>query len=284
VNRYLFIIALCCSPLFGSSYPDRLPIFITDQNIFTYAQVLEHATEDLWLDLFANIASQNEIDFHTEGLALGIQRCWRGGSLGLAAFYSRDHFHEDHHRDRGRIVSIGIGPYFRMQVCRLFAEAELIYVYNRIKNNRHLHSHTARSNYNTDQLMPHLKFAYDLCYFEPFLTLDWAINWVSAVDEMGTSGRYFCSTFSSMLRTAVGLRASHCRQLCNGTLVLSAMASYVNKAPFELASFHCQNLGSWGLSLLYKNRCGYSAMIAYDGEAGDGYLSNLVELKFGMEF
>ncbi len=254
MNSRLLLATLCSLPLYGST-----SIFIIDQNAFTFSQI--SIEEGLYLDLFANIASQDELDFHTQGLSMGIAECCGDWTLGLAAFYSRDHFH---HRGRGRIVSIALTPYARVDACPFFAEGELLYAYTRVRSDE--------TTFHTDLLMPHLKFGMEFAHFEPFATFDWAINWAPSHHT------------SSMLRNELALRAFQCWEICSGTLKLSGVGGYINKAPFHLDSFHNQNLGTWGISLRFENPCGSFAMLSYDGEAGSGYFSNLIQLKLGIGF
>ncbi|MBS0628599.1 MAG: hypothetical protein JSS30_00060 [Verrucomicrobia bacterium] len=249
MNRYYLLLAL---PLTASA-----PIFIIDQNAFTYSQI--DVQEGLYLDLFANIASQDKLDFHTEGLSLAVARCFGNcWTFGLAAFYSRNHYHEHRLHDRGRIVSVALTPYARLALCPFFAEAELIYAYSRIRNKE--------TNFHTDLLMPHLEVGLEFCHFVPFVSFDWASNWHHH--------------YSSMLRSQAGIRFPY----SFGNLITTATFGYVNKAPFDLCRYSTQNLGTWGLSLRYENECCAFAMIKYDGEAGSGYFSNLIQLEFGIPF
>ncbi len=252
--KRLLILLTGNAALFGSS----IPHFIADNNAFTFSKVLEpHALEccdySLWADVFANFASFPGAHFHTEGVVLGYDRCC-GSALtyGIGAGYSRNHYR------KGRIVSLCIAPYATAYFSDFYMEGKLLYAYNRIKNEE--------SNFHINQLMPHLGFGYDYCccstIFEPFAMFDWVFN-----------------NHSSMLRSEVGLRIYKCWDC----LVLKAVGGYVNKAPFKM-DFHNQNLGTWGISALLKNNCGFFGMLSYDGEAGSGYLANLVQLTLGKDF
>lgn len=238
-----------------------IPLFITDNNAFTFSQVIEtHPSEccdyTLWADVFANFASFPKVNFHTEGVVLGYDRCC-GDALtyGIAAGYSRDYYHK---HESGRITSIFIAPYATAYFFDFYLEGKFLYAYNRIKNQT--------ENFHIHNLMPHLGFGYDYCFcstiFEPFAMFDWVFNQAS-----------------SMLRSEAGLRIYKCWDL----VIVKIVGGYVNKAPFKMA-FHNQNLGTWGISALLKSHCGFFGMLAYDGEAGDGYLANMFQLTLGKDF
>lgn len=265
---------LLCLPIAAIAH--EVPVFIADQNAFSCSKVLwtqlDRAPGVVWLDLFANFARQECFDnfrFNTEGIALGLNwTCNEWWTAGIAAFYTRDHFHRRSHCG-GRIVGIGIGPFACAYICNFFIETDLLYFYTRVR-------HKDKYSYPINQLMPHLGLGYDFCWgsfaLEPYARLDWVVNWREH------------SHTNSMLRSEVGLSASRCLDYCWGSIVLRGSGAYLNKAPFEWDFFRTQNLGTWTVSALFQNRCGYFALLGYDGEAGDGYLSNEIQLKLGVEF
>ena len=184
--------------------------------------------------------------------------------------------------------------------------------YNHTTGERHIFfpgfDATAHSKTHSWQATPHLGFGYDFIWnwfgLEPFAQFDWAVNLEDGFQESG-AGIFDMkenSRTSSLLRSEVGLAFFQTCEFNNGGLfVAREKFSYVNKKPFHTGrvtaailgapgSFtvesltETQNLFAPGAELFYQWQNGVFASGLFEGEYGDGYISNNVYVKLGYEF
>ena len=185
--------------------------------------------------------------------------------------------------------------------------------YYNVNNRRsNLLNTASTSNYDGWMLLPHMEVSIPYyakeCWFlvDPFVMLDWANNWQSSVEEAGPLGLNLVleDSYSSLLRTEVGLRLSETLTRDWGNIVFLEKGSYVNKVPFgsqstqatfvggissfgvETLNDRIQNLGVVQLcaTLQPSNSKRPYASLNYQGEFGSSFQSHLISIEAGVNF
>ena len=183
--------------------------------------------------------------------------------------------------------------------------------YNRFHNQRHVFfpgfDATASSKYSGVQIDPHGEIGYDFhvkCFtIEPFIALDWAMDFVDGYAEEG-AGLFDMTQkrrFSSMRRINTGFNFYQTVDRGTNIWLLRETISYINEKPFNVGKVTSTiagaptsftvlsftkplNLISPAAEIYWGHRNGLFLSVNYEGEFGSGYRSNQVYGKIGVHF
>jgi len=270
---------------------------------------------DFWLDgfgVFGQLDGQDQtpgFSFDSDGLFVGYDKYLDQNTLvGLTAGYSHSRYHENNRFGKGNIYSYVVSPYTIIYRGDAFIEGAITWSYNAIKNKRYIgfqgYYSIAHSRHHSNQLMPHLAIGYDWqgCYgvLEPFAEFDWVFNREQAYREHGSNVFDFQQkrSDSSVLRSKLGFNVYY---TSDWGIMLKGCAAYVNKAFFDVGKVQAalvgnpkyftlktfkqnQNLFTLGVTGLFEGSDGWYGSVAYDGEFGNKYIANDLQLQFGRAF
>ncbi len=273
-----------------------------------------------WVQGLGDWASQDsrnqlpEVDFQSYGAFVGYDYFGsQNGMVGIAAGYARTHLDFEENRGFGHINSYILGPYGSAYVGNGYFETGLFGMINQNQNTRHISYPgflaDAESSHNSYELALHLGAGYDITFssvphvLEPFVVFDYVIDCEKGYAESGAgivSSQLHKRTIS-MLRSEGGFRFYQVYNQNWGVCVLKELIGYVNKTPFNTTSFtasfigtpnvysfesftESQNLLNVGFEMLLKGNNGLFSSFTYDGEFFSGYLSNELEVAFGVYF
>jgi uncharacterized protein with beta-barrel porin domain len=288
--------------------------------IRTNTPCLEDPTYSLWIEGFGTYAHQKK-DSNFVALTN-----WIGGGMlgfdyrgiqdtviGIGGAYAYNHVHYSKSAGHARFHQEFLTLYGSWNRKYLFINAALWGGLYQLKNERDtLGMMTSTANIDGQLLVPHLEISTPFhpmdswFVIEPFVMFDWANNWQGKVREHGASGfnLKIGSTYSSMLRSEIGLRFFESIHYQWGDLIFQEKASYVNKLPFhtnrqsaafvasassfgiEVFSNKTQNLGVVQLSSQFipcSKKYPYGAL-NYQGEFGSSFQSHLVSIEIGKYF
>ncbi|WP_420420692.1 autotransporter domain-containing protein [Simkania sp.] len=281
---------------------------------------LEDPTYSIWLTGFGTYAHQKK-DQNFVALTN-----WIGGGMigfdyrgiqntviGIGGAYAYNHVHYTENAGHARFHQEFLTLYGSWNRKHLFINAALWGGLYQLKNERiTLGMMTSTANIDGKLLVPHLEISAPFhpmdswFVIEPFAMLDWANNWQGKVREHGAPGFNvkIGSTYTSMLRSEIGLRFFESIHYLWGDLILQEKASYVNKLPFhtneqraafvasvssfgiEVFSSKTQNLGVVQLSSHFipcSKKYPYGAL-NYQGEFGSSFQSHLISIEVGKYF
>ena len=273
----------------------------------------------VWFNPFGDISHVNtsagaELPFHTYtgGGVLGTDICISNAGIleaAIGAARSSIVMNQGHQTVNYYLAALN-GTY---TIDNFFIEAGVMASYDQLENRRYINflalNRTASSSHNMWQLTPQLSFGY-LCWaaswgLEPFIAEDWVFNFEAKVAEHGAADldSSIKARNSSLLRSAIGLNIYKDYTFTNKSVLLfRATGAYVNKVPFNLGkmavsffqvetgSFEVisftktQNLGMAGVEFVYGATNGMFGSIQYDGEFGQGYSANELQLQVGYSF
>jgi uncharacterized protein with beta-barrel porin domain len=234
--------------------------------------------------------------------------------IGIGGAYAYNHVHYSKSAGHARFHQEFLTLYGSWNRKYLFINAALWGGLYQLKNERDTLGGMITSTANIDGqlLVPHLEIGTPFhpmdswFVIEPFAMFDWASNWQGKVREHGASGfnLKIGSTYTSMLRSEIGLRFFESIHYGWGDLIFQEKASYVNKLPFqtnrqsaafvasassfgiEVFSNKTQNLGVVQLSSQFipcSKKYPYGAL-NYQGEFGSSFQSHLVSIEIGKYF
>lgn len=267
-----------------------------------------------WLTGFGEFTHQKEkhqnpqFDVATGGVLLGLDCCYSdqlllGGSLA----YVSSKIDEKRHFGNIHVDGGYLALYSSYTHCNAFLDLAVWGGYNHIRNKRNIFftgfSETARSDFSSWELDPHLALGYDLSLcniiWEPFVALDYVNTFDSAYDEEGAGifSMHIPRRYSSMLQTEAGV---------NGYWELDCFCihgkmSYINRKPFSTGTLfpsvdglggsfkqsaftHSQNLAAPGLEFCWRLQENSDFSLKYEGEYGSDYIDNVISLNIGYYF
>ena len=195
-----------------------------------------------------------------------------------------------------------------------FIEVGVLGAYDQLESKRYINlpdavGRTASGSHNMWQVTPQLSFGYLFWAaswgVEPFIAEDWVFNFESRNAEHGAAelDSSVAARNSSLLRSEVGVNFYNSYTFTNkAVLLFRATGGYVNEVPFnmgkmnvsffqvETGSFEvnsftkAQNLGTAGVEFIYGATNGMFGSLQYDGEFGQGYSANELQLQVGYSF
>ncbi len=273
----------------------------------------------IWLQGFGGTshqaaADQNPTFYAKEGGAIlgldyvSVNDNMFGGGVG----YARNSLTQGHHLGSDAINFYVAMLHGLLEFYQGYCDLALWGTYNQYENKRRIaftgFQGNATSSHNGWQLTPHLGLGYDATFgswggIEPFVSLDWVINWEEKLKEHGAAPLNMeqKGKTSSMLRSEVGVYTYQQFQGDFGRIVLREGASYVNKKPFNVGKITAalvvagggflvdsfegtQNLFAPSLELFYRSNGDVFTGLTYYGEFGSGYVSNTGQAQVGMNF
>ncbi len=279
---------------------------------------------ELWVNGFGDVARQDgesqnaAFDFYTLGLLVGfdfsnVQEALFGGALG----YANSQITTDGNMGSANI-NYGVASLYGYYLWEnVYVEGTVWGGYNQVKNHRTIAypsvETVAFSTIDNWQLAPHLEVGGLLIhkgrtiepYLEPYIGVDYAVNWQGAYDETGAGNlnmRVKGQT-SSMVQTEVGMRCYQAVEKSYARFGFKEGVSYINRTPFDtgsitaaifgvsefvtLTSFKtAQNLGAVMAELLIqptKSR-NFTISVGYQGQFGSQYILNEVGLRLSGNF
>lgn len=287
----------------------------------------------LWLGAFAEYSYEKPQHqtppFHaiSEGTLLAFDCCFPtfcqmphcfsdamiGGAIGYANSYIHEGWHFGHASSNYYYSSL----YGMIQSKSFYIEGVIWGGYQQIKNERHIaypgYKATATARYHAWQLSPHMELGADIdmswgC-LQPFAAFEYANTWQEEFQEHGAVGMNMKEQghHSSMLRSAIGLRAFEYWCWNWGSLMVKEEIDYVNKSPFRVGKVPTsligglapvgsfllvetltatQNLGSVGCEFLFqpRNKKCPEFSLGYYGEFGAKYFGQELIFKIVESF
>ncbi len=275
----------------------------------------------VWFNPFGNITHLNnyagaEVPFHTYtgGALLGMDNCifdsgLFGGSVGAARSSIILSQGQGHQTVNYYFASLN-GSY---TIENFFIEAGFLTAYDQLQNSRYINlpdlDRTASSSHNMWQVTPQISAGYLFWIrswgVEPFISESWVFNFEQKTVEHGAAllDTETAARNSSLLRSEIGLNLYKDHTFSNGGILLfRAMGAYVHQLPshmgfmnvsffnitsssFQVNSFtKTQTLGAASAEVTYGAINGILGSVQYEGEFGEGYSSNNLQLQLGYSF
>ncbi len=239
----------------------------------------------------------------------GLKQGMVGGTTG----YAHTNLKDEHNMGNAYVNYYYGSVYGTVQYAPFYMDIALLGGYQDIDNKRHIsypgYHETAKARYHAWQLSPHLELGGDIDRswggLEPFVAFDFVGTWQEGFKEHGATGMNMKQKhhFSSMLRSALGLRVYENWTWKNGTFLLKEEVGYVNRKIFHTGDVTAvivggtgsllvealqptQNLGTVGIEGLFAptNSSYPQFSLGYFGEFGKGTQLNQVILKIIKEF
>ena len=285
----------------------------------------------LWLGAFAEYSYEKEQHqtppFHaiTEGALIAfdsslssccpaIDGAFSDSMAGGAIGYANGYIHESWHLGHASMNYYYASLYGMIRKDAFYMDGVIWGGYQQIKNERHIlypgYKGTAKARYHAWQLSPHIEFGGDIDMswggLQPFTAFEFANSWQEGFQEHGADGMNMRERgdHSSMLKSAIGLRAFEYWSWSWGSLLMKEEIDYINKKPFRMGKISTtlvgslipsgpfdglfvetltttQNLGAVGVEFLFKpNQSKYPEFsLGYYGEFGAEYFGQELILK-----
>ena len=253
------------------------------------------------------------------GLVIGFDYYgYQNGIFNITAGYTHNDITEGNDAGGGSSNGGSLSLYGTGYLGDGYLEGGVLGGYNKFDMSRHIviggsmpFDGTATSSFNDWVLMPHLGGGYDLMFswgaLEPFVSLDWVVNFQEAYQEKGAFplNNEIESKNPSVLRSQIGLNVYETWDNATSALLFQQSVSYINKAFFNtnmvsqivvpstvtpgsftvLTYNKTLNLAGVSAELFYKHkRSGFFASGAYSGEFGTSYISNSITGTLGVFF
>lgn len=234
-------------------------------------------------------------------------------AYGLGAAYAYSRNHQKQGAGHSHINQEYLFVYGLWDSAHFYGDAAIWAGLFQISNRRHIKmtafDFRAASHPKGWQLAPHAEIGYHRNYnittVEPFAMFDWVSNWQGSYQEKGSGPLNFGqkSSYSSFLRSELGLRLYETIEFQTWRLILQEKGSYVNRKPFHVGNVNAflvgapgnftvttltslQNLGLVEAKMLFEshNPCRPYGSVAYQGEFGSTYQSHQLSLNVGWNF
>jgi uncharacterized protein with beta-barrel porin domain len=270
-----------------------------------------------WGDLFGNIqkqARQNQFpDLYSESVGtlvgfevVGLRQGWVGATAG----YARTYFGDQNNFGSTSTNSYFLGLYGAGYPGIVFLECALFGGFNNTKSKQNLYfgetKISTQASFDSAEVAPHFSVGYDIGWewavLEPYLSLDFVNNWIFNFREHNDFKKVSFSD-SSMLRAELGFHAYQETKNMNSTYSFQETVGFVNKTffrmgrtktsfsflsdspPLVITDFKSpQNLFTFGLNFLFRNRSGFFSSFNYQGEFGSKFFLNDLHLDLGLYF
>jgi autotransporter-associated beta strand protein len=235
------------------------------------------------------------------------------GMAGMALGYAHTHLHEYDDAGKASINYFYSSLYGTVQASAFYMDVAAWWGYQDIENQRHIFypgfEKTAKAYFHAWQLSPHLEFGGDVDFswggLEPYVAFDFVSTWQEKFKERGagTMNMRQKSHYSSLLRSALGLRLYESWSGDWGCVLLKEEAGYVNKKIFHTGDVTTvivggtgslfvetlqptQNLGLAAAEVLYAPSNAHSPELSlgYFGEFGSKTQAHEVLLKIVKKF
>ncbi len=255
--------------------------------------------------------SQNPVfNFISEGGMLAFDyKGLQNQIFGLGLGYAHTHLRDENHMGSAKIDYYFASLFASCGFCNFYLEPAVFGVFNPIQNKRVIaysdYDYAAKAYIKDWQLDSHLGFGYNAIFswggLEPFIAVDWAVNWESSFNEHGASALNMIqkSHTSSMLQSEAGLKFYQVA----GPVGFKEALSYINRVPFKTGKVtaaitgsstffnltsltEIQNLGAANLEIFAKLGKHHQGLISltYQSEFGVNYISNEIFLRLARSF
>ncbi len=275
----------------------------------------------VWAAPFGEFAHQHSqkqtpaFDLKTGGILLSFDAFdFEHALVGCSAAYAYLHLDESGGFGKAWMNDYALSFYASYSNCGFYGDFALWGGYYQTHNRRDLFflssNSSADSEFHGWQIVPHLEFGYDFFFdwiaLEPYVRIDWAVNFENGFEEHGASplNMQQQGRTGSLLRSEIGL--SCYQSLCfidRGVFIARESLSYVNQTPFWNNGFvtaailgapggvftvetltATQNLIAPGLELFYQSKRGPFVSLTYEGEFSGLFWNQTAIIKGGLEF
>lgn len=268
----------------------------------------------LWVSGFTDLMHQDaqhqtpSFSALTGGILLGADHVYENGLLGAAFAYCNSSIHEEYHLGKATLNLGSVALYGSTYLSKFFIESAIWGGYQHTHNHRNIYfphfDKTASSSFNFYLGDLHFATGYTFSlYFEPFVSLDWAMNLNNSNTEHGASpfNMHRKHHFSSMLQTEAGFNSYFSRDYNWGYWIVHSKASFINKTPFKVGDVRVSLIGapnslsvstftssqqmfSPSVEFFVRKNNGVFTSFLYDGEFGSGFIDNKVMVRIGRFF
>ncbi|MCH9621648.1 MAG: hypothetical protein S4CHLAM20_10730 [Chlamydiia bacterium] len=274
----------------------------------------------VWISGFLDFANQGAesqnvaFDFNSEGVLLGVDYdCIPNAIVGAAIGYAHSQIYQNENMGKSNIPYYIATVYGGSTYDRLYVQGAFWGAFHQNYNERNTSianvDTTAKATINGWQIDPHLEVGYMALKpwrgLEPFVAVDWVINWEDSYKETGPGGLNMeqKAQTSSMLQTEVGVRFFQQVERQKASFGLKESVSYINRTPYgtgkvrtaivgtpqfiTLTSFsEPQNLGAVNVTMFTKigKKRNVVFSLGYEGQFGSNYTFNEVVLKLAKSF